>query len=220
MTPLLPGIVEALDMPGHGGRADALYEWSAVWAQLLSDIGLVDWPNTTLVLHSFSAALIPEVVNSGIKPHKVVLIEGILFSEAGSWTERISQLSDVDFEIWLSGFRSVSKMALKSQLVSRPNDGLLSYWSDGFRIVSGKALQQHSINLCSRLNNGGLLRAVEATSFPVLYLLGDHSRLARAKRYLQSQTLFPVEQVASSGHFPMIDNPSDLAAFISGQPKI
>lgn len=215
LTPFLPGHLRAIDLPGHGGRADGDYGWHAIWEQLLTDLGPVDWAETTLVLHSFSAALLLEVVESGIQPRKVVLIEGILFPELDSWTERISRLSQPDFERWLIGFRSVSEMALKSQLVSRPKRQDITSWSEGFRVVSGRALQQFSINLRDRLIDGNSLLVAQEAKFPIIYLLGERTRLLNTKKHLLRQSLLAVETVPRSGHFPMIDNPTDLARFLT-----
>ena len=214
LTPLLPGDVHAVDLLGHGGRADGDYDWSSVWADISHAVNPASWPETTLVLHSFTAALMPEVIQSGITPRKVILVEGILFAEDGSWTERISQLSDPEFDRWLEGFRAVSEMALKAQLVSRPDPKEITIWSEGFRIVSRTALRKFSINLCKRIGESNHNRAIEAAPFPVRYFLGERTRLMNAKRQLLSQKAISVEQISRSGHFPMIDNPSELARLL------
>lgn len=214
LTPLLPGDVHAVNLPGHGGRADADYDWSSVWADISHAVNPASWPETTLVLHSFTAALMPEVVQSGITPRKVILVEGILFAEDGSWTERISKLSDPEFDRWLEGFRAVSEMALKAQLVSRPDPKEITIWSEGFRIVSRTALRKFSVNLCKRIGESNHNRAIEAAPFPVRYVLGERTRLMNAKRQLLSQKAISVEQISRSGHFPMIDNPSELARLL------
>lgn len=215
LTPLLPGDVRSVDLPGHGGRQDGDYDWDAVWAQIVSDENPSSWYETTLVLHSFTAALMPEIIKSGIKPHKVVLVEGILFPELGSWTERISKLSEREFDQWLAGFRSVSEMALKAQLVSRPAPKKVTIWSEGFRLVTRAALQTFSINLCQRIGAGNLHRTIEGAQFPVCYLLGERTRLMNAKRHLLNQKTIVVEQISGSGHFPMIDNPNELARLLT-----
>lgn len=219
LTPLLPGHVDAVELAGHGGLGDQDYSWPALWEQVVTAMSPIEWSRTTLVLHSFSASLLPEIVRSGVEPSQVVLIEGILFPEADSWTERIAQLSPQAFSAWLEGFRSVAEMALKAQLVSRPSSDLIAYWAHGFQSVSGEALRQLSVNLCARVREQAAIKATSQAKFPITYVLGERTRLVCTKERLMVERGLSVQEVARSAHFPMIDNPKELADLITARVR-
>lgn len=81
LSPLLEGEVIAKDLPGHGASRSQAYDWVDLWGEITSPVRRDQWVETVLVLHSFIAALIPEIVSSGIRPAHVVLLEGILQSK-------------------------------------------------------------------------------------------------------------------------------------------
>jgi len=119
LTPLINDNVISVGLPGHCESEDTSYGWKDIWCSITERVNKNDWSDAVLVLHSFSAAVLPEVIASGMKPKKVILLEGILHSEDSTWTTNISNMSEYEYKIWFPRFVAVSAMALKSQLVQR-----------------------------------------------------------------------------------------------------
>lgn len=205
LSPLLDGEVIAKDLPGHGVSRLQAYDWSDLWGEISSPVLRDQWAETVLVLHSFTAALIPEIVSSGIRPAHVVLLEGILQSKDVYWSNDIALMNDDEYQSWLNRFRSVSEMALKSQLVSKQTKKDIAIWSEAFKKVQGNALKEMASNLKNRLSGDALSVAFAKSDFSVTYIKGGKSRVSLPYDLLRlvkghSYTF------KDCGHFPMIDS--------------
>lgn len=211
LIPFLDGDIVAADLPGHGDSTLTDFSWKGLWRSVMDAAGSVEWPETTIVLHSFAACLIPEIYSEPIRPKKIVLIEGILLLGDAAWSGNISQLSDDDFQNWLFRFRSVSEMALKSQLVSKQPKDKLVEWSNAFRIADGDALRRIAGNLNERLSSGLIAKTFDRGQAHFVYVKGSRSRLCIDDSTFQGVLFYEIE---NSGHFPMIDNPAELANII------
>lgn len=211
LIPFLEDEIVAVDLPGHGNSSSNDISWKGIWRYVMDAAGSVEWSETTIVLHSFAACLIPEICSEPIQPKKIVLIEGILQPCDALWSGSIVHLCDDDFRSWLLRFRSVSEMTLKSQLVTKqPKDKLIE-WSNAFRIADGDALRSIAINLNERLNSGLIAKTLNPGQANFTYVKSSRSRLCIDESTFQGVTFCEIE---NSGHFPMIDNPVGLANIV------
>ena len=111
--------VIVVDLPGHGRSKVKVFGWQQIWSNLVNILGAKNSVNSILVLHSYAAALLPEIVQSGLKLKKILLLEGILHIDDLGWSKRMEGIEEDIFSQWLSRFRAVSEMSLKSQLVKK-----------------------------------------------------------------------------------------------------
>jgi pimeloyl-ACP methyl ester carboxylesterase len=208
---LLEDEIVAVNLPGHGNSSSTDISWTGIWRSVKDAAGSVELSETTIVMHSFAACLIPEICSEPVQPKKIVLIEGILLPCDALWSGSIVHLCDDDFRSWLSRFRSVSEMTLKSQLVTKqPKDKLIE-WSNAFRIADGDALRCIAVNLNERLNSGLIAKTLNSGKANITYVKSSRSRLSIDESIFQGLTFCEIE---NSGHFPMIDNPVGLANII------
>ena len=214
LAPLIEGSVSLVALPGHGARPERNCEWRNIWNEIEDAALPEEWPETILVLHSFSAAIFPELIASKLMPKKVILLEGIVCEEKDSWSRTVAQLSDQEYERWVRRFRSVSRMALKHQLISNPAEEDLVYWSNAFKQVHPAVLRRCAINLQSRLNSVDMTEPIARAQFPVTYVFGERTRLKSTFTLFSKTAPCDMQIVANSGHFPMIDNPAVLVAMI------
>ena len=205
LSPLLDGEVIARDLPGHGASRSQAYGWIDLWTEISSPVRRDQWAETVLVLHSFTAALVPEIVSSGIRPAHVVLLEGILHSKDAYWSNDISLMNHGEYQSWLNRFRSVSEMALKSQLVSKQSKKDIGIWSEAFRKVQGNALKEMASNLKNRLASDALSIAFAKSDFPITYIKGEKSRVSLPRDLLRLAGGHH-QVFEDCGHFPMIDS--------------
>jgi len=204
---ILDGDVVALDLPGHGQCIDKDFSWEGVWTSLIQSLGTENANSCTLVLHSFAAAILPEIVKSGLIFKKVIFLEGILHSDDAVWTKDLPEMKNDAFQQWLVRFRSVSEMALRSQLVKRHSTREISLWSEGFRSANGDALRIMASNLVDRLHTDAIEKSLNSAKFPSIYIRGEKSRLGLVGRDFISSLGIIIAEVPESGHFPMLDNP-------------
>lgn len=207
---VLEGNVIVVDLPGHGCSQDKLFGWKQMWKKIVDGLGSEKSTNCTLVLHSFSAALMPEIIKSGFRFKKIILLEGILHSDDLGWSKGVHEIKEEDFSQWLSRFRDVSEMALKSQLVTKHDRHSLFVWSEGFRSTSGEALRVMASNLINRLHSNMIEKSLCNDVSPLLFLRGEQSRLGLTGRQFIEACHVPIIEIPNSGHFPMLDNPVDL----------
>ena len=171
-----------------------------------------------LVLHSFTAPLLPEILSSGAHPKKIVLLEGILHPDDAIMAKNLVSMDNEIFQNWLKRFRSVSKMTLKSQLISKNLTNNLEEWSDSFKLVKGAALQVMARNLKQRLESDIIAKALTLSIIPMIYIRGEHSRLSSTgHRFLREKNM-DIRKILKSAHFPMIDNPNDVSHLIMEDP--
>jgi pimeloyl-ACP methyl ester carboxylesterase len=213
-APLLDGEVISVDLPGHGSSISTDYSWFGILRSISNANMERDWSQTILVLHSFSASLLPELVKEGVRPCKVIIIEGILSQHDALWSDVVSSLDDAHFDNWLLRFRSVAEMALKSQLVTRQNKADIQIWSSSFRVVNGDSLRLMARNLKERLISNEIEVTLGIVEFPLMYIRGENSRLSEIGRIFLHEHGVSIIDISDSGHFPMIDNPKALAILI------
>ena len=202
--------VIAVDLPGHGRSKDTRFGWQQIWKKIIDSLGSKKSANCTLVLHSFSAALMPEIIKSGMKFKKIILLEGILHPDDLGWSKNVHEIEEKEFSQWLSRFRNVSEMALKSQLVNKHDRHNLLVWSEGFRLTSGEAIRAMASNLIKRLHSNVIEKSLCDKLSPLLFLRGDQSKLGLKGQQFIAACHVPVIEIPNSGHFPMLDNPVDL----------
>jgi pimeloyl-ACP methyl ester carboxylesterase len=220
LVPLLDGEVIALDLPGHGASNAINYSWSGIWKSISEVNRYREWSQTILVLHSFTASLLPEIIKKRVRPCKVVIIEGILNQHDTTWSDVVATLTDSHFDNWLLRFKDVSEMALKSQLVTRQTKSDIQVWSSSFRIVNGDSLRVMARNLKKRLSSDEIEKSLGNLEFPLIYIRGKKSRLSEiGLSFLQERSVSIIE-IANSGHFPMIDNPVDLSVIINNNSPL
>jgi len=199
-----------VDLPGHGSSQDKAFGWEQMWTKIVKGLSSKKSVDCTLVLHSFSAALMPEIVESGFKFKKIILLEGILHADDLGWSKGMEGIEEGEFSQWLSRFRAVSEMALKSQLVAKHDIHSLFMWSEGFRSTSGNAMRTMASNLIKRLHSNVIEQSLCRTVSPVVFFRGEQSRLGLPGRQLLEACNVPVIEIPNSGHFPMLDNPAGL----------
>ncbi len=217
LIPLLEGCGEviAVDLPGHGMSTSTQYSWDGIWVAVSGVVDDEEWLETTLVLHSFTASLLLEIIAAKVMPLKIILVEGIMHSADIYWSNDLATYNDVQFEDWLTRFRNVTEMSLKSQLVLRHSKSNIQKWSESFKIVKGDALRTMAINLKERLNSGDIPDAFNLINTPIFYIRGKRSRLREQRcRLIENYLNVDCYELLNSGHFPMIDEPDELAALI------
>ena len=146
---------------------------------------------------------------------KVIFLEGILHPDDLVWTEDLPNMTSDIFQQWLIRFRSVSEMALRSQLVKKHSKKEIYNWSQGFRNTHGDAIRIMASNLVNRLHSDEIEKSLNRASFPMIYLRGDRSRLSLIGKYFIENWGVPVYEVPESGHFPMLDNPLALKKYLN-----
>jgi len=216
LVPKLVGEVIAVDLPGHGKSRSRDYDWHGIWSTVSQSIDPKEWADTTLVLHSFTASLLPEIVAAKVFPEKIILIEGILHSDDAKWSNNLVSMDCHQFRNWLERFRVVSKMVLKSQLVLKHSIKDIHQWSNAFNIVKAEALHSMAIKLQKRLNTDAISHAISSLYIPTLYIRGESSRLSLIGQGFLKKNNIKVTKISKSAHFPMIDNPHRLANLIMG----
>jgi len=207
LAPLLNVEVILVELPGHGNSKSNDYSWHGIWQVINEAIGGRDWSDIRLVLHSFTACLLYEIWNAGVCPSKIIIIEGILHPDDVSWSNRITNFDDLEYSNWLTRFRSVADITLRSQLISKHDPNQIQYWSNAFKNVNGDALREMAINLKLRLSSKEILDSFSQISSPILYLRGGRSMLGLAGLELLYSNSISIFKVPNSGHFPMLDNP-------------
>jgi len=214
LAPLLDGKVITKDLPGHGNSQSRRYDWDGLWLDISDSIAADEWEKTVVVLHSFSAALLPEIVKTGVRPAYVICLEGILHYQDIYWSNDIALKSEKEYEIWLKRFRSVSYMALKSQLVARPSRFDIMKWSNSFREVNEIALRTIAVNLRERLLKDELKRSFGKVGSIVKYVKGEKSKVI-VTDFLKEVGVEDYWVIPNAGHFPMIDDPFLLSRILN-----
>ena len=201
-------------LPGHGNCSFSDFSWSGILKNLKGKLKHKTENSFTLVLHSFAGAILPEIVSSDLKIKKIIFIESVLHIDDAVWTRELSEMSVERYNDWLLKFRSVSEITLRSQLIKKQSKKNILSWSEGFRITNGVAIYTMALNLTKRLLTDEIGNSLKEASFPMLYLRGSKSRLSlTGKKFVESCGI-TVINLSESGHFPMLDNPSELKKLI------
>ena len=92
--PHLKETVFAVGLPGHGRSLDKELGWKQIWKTVTRGLRNEDPNDCTLVLQSFSAALIPEIVESCLKFKKIILLEGIIHANDLGWSKSMEGIEE------------------------------------------------------------------------------------------------------------------------------
>jgi pimeloyl-ACP methyl ester carboxylesterase len=199
--------VHTPDLPGHGAGPRGQYDFGAMWTHIEQHIPHEEWLNTTLVLHSMSSGLLPELVASNTRPAALVLIEGNLTGADTKWSREISCQPREQFDQWFARIRKASTLVLRSQLIGSHDPQDLISWGAGFTEVETDALRQIAANLIERSESGAIARALATLDLPTIYLRGYESRGLDESCALLARLCIPVIKIPGAAHYPMIDNP-------------
>lgn len=201
-------------LPGHGNCTFSDFSWNGILKNLKEKLKHNTENSFTLVLHSFAGAILPEIVSSDLKIKKIIFIESILHIDDAVWTRALSEMTLESYNNWLLKFRSVSEITLRSQLIKKHSKKNILLWSEGFRITNEVAIYTMALNLTKRLLTDEIGNSLKEASFPMLYLRGSKSRLSlTGKRFVESCGV-TIKNLPESGHFPMLDNPSEIKNII------
>jgi pimeloyl-ACP methyl ester carboxylesterase len=214
LVPYLKGEIIAIDLPGHGDSSCYDFSWDGIYQTIVDSISKDEWMNTVLVLHSFSSCALPEIIQGGVRPKCILILEGPLISSPYSWTSRVANLDDTEYLKWLGKFKEAAEISLRVQLVSRHSREKLKYWSDGFKRVNPKALRVMAANLYRRIESNELPKTVRGHAKNIRYICGGRSCLNPGALEVAKTLQLSIDFVPNSKHFPMIDNPSILSLLI------
>ncbi len=215
LIPLIDCEVIAKDLPGHGDSKFVDYDWKSIWQDTLSNIDERDLSKASIVLHSFSAGVLPEILNHREKPKMIYLLEGIVHPDDVTWTKVVANMSVKEYETWLPRWRSVSHMTLKSQLVRPQLKSDIKKWSSGFRLVKQDAIYSMSEQLQTRVNSKELGQCLSSSDGNLIFLKGSESKVCVSGINFARHCGCKVEELHDSGHFPMLDNPKALASLLN-----
>ncbi len=199
------------NLPGHGGSTLKYCGFRGMWEFVRRLLPDKDWENATLLLHSMSGALLPELVRSGLRLNRLVLIEANLISGDATWSRQIAALSETNYHNYLTRLRNHSRAVIQSQLKSRHTDKDLALWAEGFELVDPCALRELSQDLVMLSDSGAALQALELIDCPVIYLRGALSGEWDTGYALLSKLQIPVVYIPRAGHYPMLDNAQETA---------
>lgn len=214
--PLIPllecfGVVN-FELPGHGLSTSNNYAWRHISSLMQSEL-----PNqnpTLYVLHSFSCALLPEIVEVMRPMDRVILLEGIIHIDDAKWSSALIE-SDVKSENkWIQNFRRGRIPALRRQLSSLHDKRSLDIWSQGFLEVRSSAIKVLARQLLSRLKGDEIEKSLHGIQGSVVFVRGENTSLSQSCFDLLHRFQVPTFEVQNSGHFPMIDNPLNLFSII------
>lgn len=215
LIPLINCEVVAIDLPGHGNSKFECYDWKSIWHDIINSVPQTDITKASVVLHSFSAGALPEILNYRKRPHSIYLLEGIVHPEDAIWTKVIAGMNVEDYKSWLTRWRSVSHMTLKSQLVRPQSSRDIEKWSSGFRVVKEDALFSMSAQLQSRVNSKELEFCLSNSQGNLTYLKGSKSKVGASGINFVRGCGCRIEELQDAGHFPMLDNPEALARLLN-----
>ncbi|MDA9319342.1 alpha/beta hydrolase [Candidatus Thioglobus sp.] len=207
ILPYVKGNFVCPDFLGHGNSPNGIYSFESLWKFLREDLITLDWSSTTLIMHSMSSALLPEILKSKVRPKSIFLIEGNLIEEDSLWSQQICQKSTDEFKSWILKLRANSDLILKMQLknIHKKND--IATWSSGFKQVKEEALIQIAKQLVSRSKSQEIVSALIEIGSPTIYLRGSESNPWAQGEYMLKNIGVPVIKIPNAGHFPMLDNP-------------
>ena len=202
--------VEAFELPGHGKNSSRQYSWEDIWENLNKDIKKNEGEKINLVLHSFSSAILPEVLKSERIFENIFIIEGIMATSDLGWTARLNDMDADEQNRWFSKFKVSSEITLRSQLKSKHSGQDLKKWSKGFRRVNKDALFTLAKNLVERVSVSEINKTIGRTHANLHYIKGQESGMCSASFEAFKKTCVNTHVIPCSGHFPMIDNPLAL----------
>ena len=208
---IMLGSYRLVDLPGHNNKRVS-NSWESFRKEFSADVGLVEGHSSKLVLHSFSCLLLPFFDLDKLENCQIYLIEPPISADDEGWTHKPYSLSGASFNDWYSNFISSGFNTLKYQLVNRPSRESMLLASEGFKLVDAMALRVCFDYLHKPIFDKKFFDEI-VNRCSVKILFGSRTRLVRSR---EEATLLNAEifEIASSAHFPMIDNPRGLANVI------
>lgn len=207
IKPLVKGNCLCPDLLGHGNSPSGVYNFESLWEYLSAELKYVDWSSTTLIMHSMSSALLPEISKSRIYPKSICLIEANLILEDAHWSHQICQKSSYDFSSWFSKFKANSELVLGMQLEKSHKKNDLVLWSSGFKQVDKLALRQLAKELLKLSSTKKIISAIRKIDSPTSYFRGSKSQPWTEGEQILKKLGIPLFVIPNASHYPMLDNP-------------
>jgi pimeloyl-ACP methyl ester carboxylesterase len=200
----------APDLPGHGSSQGLPPEtWSmegmtAAVGGLLRDRE-VETLRLHVVVHSMGSAIGLLLAEQTELPlASFINVEGNLVgADCGMLSRRTA---DIDLE----HFRDGKFTRLKAR-AREADDPIVREWAGWMDACPAEALHASARSLVAWSDSGRLLRLFHGLSVPTAYVYGEHSANPDVLAHLETVPKYPI---AESGHFVMIDKPTELAAVI------
>lgn len=212
---ILDGDLFALDLQGHGNATKGSYDFHSMWINIKNQIPENCWKNSILVLHSMSAALLPEIAKCSERPSELILIEGNLIDEDLEWSKKICSIPPEKFFIWFERLKRNAPLVLRTQLKTSHQYSDIEAWSKGFSMVDSIALQEIAKNLIATNKSDAIFLAIQKLGIPTYYLRGEYSPNWTKGINLLRSIGVPTLNIPNSGHYPMLDNPAEIRSIIN-----
>lgn len=198
----------AVDLPGHGCGQRGDFRLEDVWWQIQQVQSKDDWRESILVLHSMASSLLPELLDSSMRPAGLMLIEGNLVREDAGWSRRIIAEPSETYLDWCKRIGKFATSVLGSQLVNNHRKEDVSAWARGYSQVDPQTLRCFAQSLVSRTDSGVIVEALTRLDVPKVYLRGSHSDRWEVGKKVLADLKIPFISIPNASHFPMIDNPA------------
>lgn len=215
--PLLPYLnhfnIVNFEIPGHGGSKSLnFFDWESIVSELHKNVSKSD--RVIYVLHSFAAALLPEIIKKSKQCDRIIIIEGIIHLDDAKWTKSLTFLDEFTFENWVKKFKFGARVALKLQLVKKHNKSDIDLWSTSFADVDAHAIRILSRNFVERLRKMEISDSLFSHQKNIVFLKGEKSNLSKSCMNILKKSNVELVNIDNSGHFPMLDNPKDVSKVI------
>ena len=200
------------NLNGHGNNIffEKDLTFRDIWANLKNDLNKNRISKTSLVLHSMSASLLPEIINEKILPFSIILIEGNIIENDVIWSSNIKNMNSNEYNLWFSKYKKNSTIIMRSQLIGDYDIDKIKLWSAGMNQVRSDALKIIASMNYKRTISGEVLKSLSRSGIPILYIRGYKSPKWHEGFELLKKMKIPFVKVPNSSHYPMIENPKFL----------
>jgi len=206
-----PGLLNnellAIDLPGFG-ESSKIDEWSVDGvAEVICSVlqyKNIRWP--WVVAHSMSSSIAVRLLDeiSGL-----VLIEGNLLPSHLDFSDRILRSGREEYSVEYGRLKQLAPILMRQQ-TRLSEDSKLKHYGASYQCCSSEVVWDAARECNADIRSGFPLRRLAKWRSPLILFYGDESGYADTTSEI-SGVLPDAEMylIRNSGHFPMLDNPSD-----------